>query len=520
MLRRHRLHQRPRRHAQADERSRREAARDLHDRKISRGLVVGVVHPDTRIDFDCRALVFLLLRRWPALAQVQAYLDSYEPVDANTAVLLLQSWWQGTVAAGDTARVWLFPLLHGALPVLVIGPATFLMGLGFPLLQKAAQTDATGVGRRIGALQAANIGGCMAGAASVGLVLLPWCGSAGTLRLLVALSSGFALLAVLLMLRRRWLGLAVSGVAFAVSVAIMPGQASLWAQVHGTTEDRIHFAEDGSGLALLKQPSPTGPGGATMVYVNGIGQSWIPFGGVHSLLGALPVLLHPAPESIAIIGLGSADTLYAMQSRHETRTIVSMEIIGTQLETLRRYADENHEPALRNALDDPRVRHIQGDGRLHLMTHDERHDIIEADALRPTSAHSGTLYSEEYFRLLSSRLKPGGYAVTWCPTQRVLDTFARVFPHVLVFGQIIVIGSNGPIEVPGAQLQARLHDPLVLQHYRVAGIDLRALLASCIGPQAQVIRIGPETDRSTFSDINTDVFPKDEVTLPALWPLR
>ena len=46
------------------------------------------------------------------------------------------------------------------------------------------------------------------------------------------------------------------------------------------------------------------------------------------------------------------------------------------------------------------------------------YDIIEADALRPTSAFAGNLYSVEYFALLRDHLEPGGYAVTWAATER------------------------------------------------------------------------------------------------------
>ena len=134
-------------------------------------------------------------------------------------------------------------------------------------------------------------------------------------------------------------------------------------------------------------------------------------------------MLHSAPEDIAIIGLGSGDTLYCAGGRRETRRLVCFEIIGAQQATLRSLAAELPYPALRSLMDDRRIEHVTGDGRLHLMNSTRRFDIIEADALRPTSAHSGNLYSEEYFHLLARRLKPGGLAVTWCPRRVYMTRF-------------------------------------------------------------------------------------------------
>ena len=450
---------------------------------------------------------------WPVLEWVRTYLDGYEPVDANTAVLLLREWWEGGLPSSQADLAWLFPALHIGLPLLLVGPPTLLMGLSYPLLQRAAQNDLTLVGRRVGWIQTANIAGSMLGAAVVTIFLLPVLGTAMTLRLLVAVSCVFAVLAI----RRCALPLKFAcALVTAACIWLVPDQQTFWAQAHGTTQDRIMLAEDGAGVSVLKKSAPGTPGGATTVFVNGIGQSWIPFGGVHSALGALPSMLHPAPEDIAIIGLGSGDTLFSAASRLQTREVVCIEIVGAELETLRQHAAESSYAGLRNLLQDDRIRHVEGDGRKFLMNTSKRFDIIEADALRPTSAHSGNLYSEEYFRLLLQRLKPGGFAVTWEPTPRVRRTFVRVFPHVLSLPHIL-IGSDRPVpwDVPALRLQT---SHLELRHYfSAAGIDLPGLLAPFMAAETPVQHFGPGFDRAGITDFNTDVFPRDELSLPALW---
>src|SRR4030095_1464042 len=67
---------------------------------------------------------------------------------------------------------WDFIKVFFALPMLLVGPATVLMGCSFPILQKLAQTDLDYVGRRVGILLAANIAGSTIGAFVTGWIFL------------------------------------------------------------------------------------------------------------------------------------------------------------------------------------------------------------------------------------------------------------------------------------------------------------------------------------------------------------
>jgi hypothetical protein len=51
------------------------------------------------------------------------------------------------------------------------------------------------------------------------------------------------------------------------------------------------------------------------VTVNGLPHSWLPYEGIHTLLGAVPALIHPAPEDVAVVGLGSGETAWAVACR-------------------------------------------------------------------------------------------------------------------------------------------------------------------------------------------------------------
>jgi spermidine synthase len=240
------------------------------------------------------------------------------------------------------------------------------------------------------------------------------------------------------------------------------------------------------------------------VFVNGIGQSWIPYGGIHTVLGALPVLIHPNPRRLLLVGLGSGDTVFATAARRETERIICVEIIGAQLTTLRAQAAAQPYPGLMRVLNDPRIEHITGDGRAFLQRAYTAFDVIEMDALRPTSAYAGNLYSREYFDLLRRRLAPGGLAVSWSPTPRTRDTFISVFPHALVLDDIIV-GSTDPIEFDAVAIEQRAHG--LRGYYAEAGVDILAILRPYLSERPE--RITPDTPRRR-SDLNTDLFPRDE----------
>lgn len=388
----------------------------------------------------------------------------------------------------------------------LIFPATLCMGVSFALLQRAVQTDVRLVGRRVGWLQTANIVGSMAGALLTGIFLLDRLGSAGTLRLLTVCGAVFPALLWILRpkVRRRATVLAASLVVLAIA---LPGNARFWSRLHRSWPADTITRENATGLVVLKHLDST----RTSVFLTGVSQSWLPYGGIHTALGALPVLMHPHPEELAVIGLASGDTAFSMAGRPETRTIDSIEIVSAQHAALVELARLDRFPALRMLLDDRRVSHHFTDARAFLRKSGRRYDVIEADALLPTSAYAGNLYSVEYFDLLRRSLKPGGYAVTWTPTERTRESFVRAFPHVLLF-RSIGIGSDTPIAFDPDTVRSRLSDPFTRAHYREGQVDVDAAIAPYLAEGA--VRYGPDFDRRALTDVNRDLFPQDEFGRP------
>jgi predicted membrane-bound spermidine synthase len=399
--------------------------------------------------------------------------------------------------AGALAR------LYALLPLALFGAPTVLMGLSFGALQRAVQDDPATSGRKVGLLQAANIAGCTAGSLVTGLVLLERIGTASTLRLLVAAG---AVLFLLVRARAAGVsrGLVSRAAALLLVLAALPSNDRLWKRLHGVSADEppSFIGEDASALSVIVP----GVEWRWRVTVNGLPHSWLPYEGIHTLLGAVPALIHPAPEDVAVVGLGSGETAWAVACRTESRSVRVYEIAAAQPRLLRAVSAVAPFPGLLELLADPRVNMEAADGRRALARDEKRYDIVQVDAMFRTSAGSGNLYSLEFFRLCASRLKPGGLVCTQKPSRRVGLTFAEALPHALDFGNIVV-GSNDPLPIDPAAWEARLLQPEVVRRFDAAAIEgIRARLWEAVPARRNpAARIG----------LNRDLFPRDEFATPA-----
>jgi len=430
------------------------------------------------------------------------------------AALIGALWWAlphpplAQMMTVDDWRFTLAPMVVSTLLVLVVvGPPAFLIGMTFPFVQRAVQQDLSSVGARVGWVQLANIAGNAAGSIGTGIVTLHWLGTMGTMMLLAGLSA-VLLLGWLwqagLRGRRVEAGLALAS---ALAILVLPGNDSFWRRMHGQAPGSFAaWAEDRTGVAFYREVAeqPDKPGGR--FFIMGHGQGSVPFLPVHILLGAIGPLIHPAPDRVLAIGVGSSGTPWGAAISPATREVRAIELIKPVLDTLREIASARPEGAVAALLADPRVRFEYGDGRRALAQGDERYDVIEADAVLPQSSHSGLLYSAEFLEAVRARLAPGGLYVQWAPTGRVVETFAAVFPHAVLLQPFpVLIGSNDPIPFDHAALLAKLADPAVLAHARRGNAAVEALAHHVAGP---AYRWTPATARDAAP--LTDMFPRDE----------
>jgi predicted membrane-bound spermidine synthase len=386
-------------------------------------------------------------------------------------------------------------LLYVAVPGFLYGLPTFLMGLSFAVLQRAVHDDARTSGRKVGLLQACNIAGCVAGTLVVGLGALGWWGTTGTLRALMI--AGLVFVGVMAKRRPLAWDTVTLGAALLALAALLPGQRETWLRLHGGVGGDAMVEEDATGMAAMIPG-----GGRWSLWVNGRTNSSLPFGGFHTLLGAAPAVMHEAPREVAIIGLGSGDTAWAAGARRETSRVTVYEICAPQITLLQRLSRAPEPPPrLLSFLQDPRFTIVVADGRNALARSEPRFDVIEMDALFPSSPFSGNLYSLEFFRLCASRLRPGGLMCAWSPKPRVTATFMAAFPHVVEMrqGQLLV-GSNEPITIDLDTWRARAGSPEVTSY--LGGNNARKL--------ADALATARIAEPVPADDLNRDLFPRDE----------
>jgi hypothetical protein len=389
------------------------------------------------------------------------------------------------------------------LTALVVGPPAFVIGMTFPFVQRAVQHDLSQVGARVGWVQLANIAGNAAGAIGTGLFSLHFLGTAGTLKALAGLS-------VLLIAgwlwkksRRRGPELAI-GAACGLAIVVLPDNASLWSRLHHKRlGDEVTWAEDRSGVALLRK-GPSADGGAdNPFFIQGFSQGHVPFLPAHQFLGAIGPLLHPDPQRALIIGAGSGGTPWGAGVLPQTQVRV-IELVGPVLAVHGQLAAKDNGGPLAQMLSGPRWRLEYGDGRRLLAKEEMRYDVIEADALLPQGSLSGMLYSQEFLQLARRRLAPKGLYVQWTPTCRSVDTFRSVFPHsVLLLPVTIMIGSDSPIDIDTRALATRFTEREISEHL------LRGSPGSGYDKLAQSF-LSFDSDGSGSAAPLTDLNPRDE----------
>lgn len=395
------------------------------------------------------------------------------------------------------------PALIALLLAVVVLPASFIMGFSFPVVQKAVQRDLDRLGSRVGFVQLANIVGNSMGSLVAGLLLLDIAGTAGTLKILVAIGLAFAALQFAGPRATRWAY--VPAAVLVAGLLFFPGGESFWRRLHGLTTEQAIVAEDKTGLSVLRMANATDG----KLYIQGHTQSRLPFDTVHAYLGAIGPLTHEAPKKVLVIGSGTGGTPYAAGLNPATDTVKVIEIVAPVIETLKTYTGQGGKSGVDALLSGKRFEVTVADGRHSLALDPGRYDVIEADAILPKTALSGLLNSREFFEQVKGKLAPGGIYVQWAPTGRSVETFRSVFPYVTMVHPAM-LGSERPIPYSREKIAALLADPGVAAHLGAARVDTAELAKWFADKKIEVLNDGRTVPAGSP---NTDFFPRDEYYL-------
>ncbi|MCA9623687.1 MAG: fused MFS/spermidine synthase, partial [Myxococcales bacterium] len=166
-----------------------------------------------------------------------------------------------------------------------------------------------------------------------------------------------------------------------------------------------------------------------------------------------------------VIGLGTGTTLGTIAA-YPYEHIEVAEISPAIVEAARHYfAGPN-----RDSLADPRVSLSLNDGRNLLLLTPHRYDLVTIEVSSVWFAGAANLYSEEFYRLVRSRLSDTGILQQWVQLHHIrrqelavtLRTVRRAFDHVALFvsgGQGIIVASGQPLVASAPRLDALAKRP-------------------------------------------------------------
>jgi len=423
-------------------------------------------------------------------------------------VSLLQLWLLDRTPLGFAGYIGIGSLLI----VLMTAPINLLFGLSFPSALAFLTRDPASLGTRTGLLAALNTLGTTAASLVVTFAGYRLLGSRGVLLALAALT----LLTFLLLPRAtkplswRWW---VAGSAVLL-LALLPLRWNLtnfhlllaqkpdWAlellrdgelDAYRNGLRILAFQEDSEAVVSVCQH----PDGHRILYINGKPDASDYPGDrlAQFLCGHLPFLYRgrmPAPE-VFVLGLGSGSTTYAA-SLHQPARLETAEISQAVVECARA-----HFTGLNGGLTGMGSIRVE-DGRHYLQSTDRRFDVIISEPSNPWIAGISSLFTEEFFRTVRSRLRPGGLFCQWFYYYRMdyeyvrglVSTLHRTFPHVNAFslsGDLLLIASERPLTMDLEALTAP--DPAVRDALALLGLTPpESLLNHFLWNEEQIASLG------------------------------
>jgi spermidine synthase len=346
----------------------------------------------------------------------------------------------------------------------IIFPATFLMGLIFPLGIKLASPALERLGEGVGKLYFSNTLGGVLGSLMVGFLFLPIFGFQKSLLFIMTI---YFILGIFFILRESLLDkpIKIILIGFLIFWNIFAILSPSWAKQilssgvfiyapeylsfkerigknwqeflrKGMASDQLLFYKEGlSQIAVIKR------GNDIFLRINGKTDASNSAGDLeHEILtGALPLILHEDPKDVLMIGFGSGISLGAAAQFDETEKIEMVEIDPAVVEAAQYFKDDNHD-----ALNNSKAKIILADGRNYLYLTDKKYDVISSQPSNIWVSGNVLLFTKEYYELAKKHLKENGLMFQWVQLyglrlddlKTILKTFSEVFPNTYIFSNV------------------------------------------------------------------------------------
>tara|TARA_R110000868_G_scaffold67368_1_gene200100 strand:- start:45288 stop:47876 length:2589 start_codon:yes stop_codon:yes gene_type:complete len=342
------------------------------------------------------------------------------------------------------------------LSFLVVFFPTMIFGAIFPFLLKASPSLNQASGKFVGRLVLFNSIGSTIGPIVVGFILLDAIGIWTTIKIIAIL---YGCLALYISFNfnnnsiKKWLLIPTIGIIVVVSLTNPP----IVLLEKGETVLKTWQSSD--GVVTIVQSDKNIQMRLDNFYVLGDSRSIL----VEQMQGHIPLLVHPKPNKVLFLGMGTGITAGAALS-HDVNRVVVVELVSNVIPAAKQYFS----PWANNLFNDKRVEIIADDARNFLLGTNEKFDVIVGDLFTPWHAGTGSLYTVEHFKQAKKHLNKGGVFAQWLPLYQltpesfeiISKTFATVFPEVTLWRGDFS-GSRASIVLVGQERGSKLNQEVV-----------------------------------------------------------
>ncbi|HEX8129090.1 MAG TPA: hypothetical protein VF527_08320, partial [Pyrinomonadaceae bacterium] len=408
-------------------------------------------------------------------------------------------------------------ILESLLSALILLIPALCMGIIFPLLLDAARGRARSAS--LGLLVAANTVGSVAAPLVAGFYLLPRFGLLHSLLLMAGLSMALAVMVSGLLVRRSktW-ALVASGVAVALLLLILsPGEIRIWGK---PGERLIDYREDPAATVSVVES-----GGGARERKLKVNNTYSLGGGRGAFTerrqGHLPMLMHPSPQRVLVLGVGTANTLGAVSLYRPSR-LLAADLVPGVLELAKKHFGATNYRVLENS----QVEVISADALRVARATPEKFDVVVADLFHPWQAGVGSLYSREHFTAVRRTLAEGGLFCQWLPLYQlseenlkiIVRTFLDSYPQASAwlgnFGTstpiLALVGSEQPAQLRWKRWEDAFNDRELGEGLKAVYLDQPAeVLGGYIGGREALERFAGQ------GALNSIERPSIEFSAPA-----
>ncbi len=386
-------------------------------------------------------------------------------------------------------RTWATPIgIKFIYSFLIMLLPTLLMGMTFPLAGKI-YISIRKLGQQLGNIYAINTLGGIVGSFAAAFLFIPLVGLQTSISVIAV--TNFLIGAILIGFapgsggtrKSAVIGLGLVILLLAIVVSPAKRAYSVLNRVKQAQYETIYYHEGLNNTIEITKRTDS----ALDLFIDGELNATTSKSGmlVHRLLAQLPLLLHPDPKSIFLVGLGSGMTAGAALQFENLSTIKCAEISNDIVRAANSFGEWNH-----NILASPRLKLQIEDGRIALLTDPRKYDVMVTGIIHPKyNPGNAGLYSKDYYELCKSRLNDDGIMCQWIPLnalresefKMIIATFQDVFPNTSLwfeelFGgngnyNAVLVGSRLPLKIDYGRIQKRLEDPALVSDLLEVGID-------------------------------------------------